>query len=154
MIILSAMAMITVLRFMQMSKRHHPYDSQKRSQIRGRTSQAIQQSPPLPPSSASNHPATGLERTVRESFAEIVREKYPYFKPRTDFDIFALASGDYTGTPRGIYTWLDGELALYLALAGDMEAVMEETCRLLDKRGMITGVRKLLTFSICILGMT
>ncbi|KAI1789520.1 hypothetical protein LXA43DRAFT_892707 [Ganoderma leucocontextum] len=122
-----------------MSKRHHPYDNQKRSQTRGRAYQANQQSSSLPPSPTSNHPATGSEGTVRESFVEIVREKHPYFKPRTDFDVFALASGDYTGTPSGIYTWLDGELALYLALIGDMEAVMEETRRFLDRRGSITG---------------
>lgn len=96
-------------------------------------------------SSSPNHSATASDGTVRESFAEIVRERYPYFKPRTDFDVFALASGDYTGTPSGIYTWLDGQLAIYLALTGDMEAVMEETRQLLDRRGTITGVRQAFT---------
>ena len=121
---------------MQMSKRHHPYDNQKRARIR---IQETDQSFLFP---ASNHLPGTSEGTVRESFVEIIREKYPYFKPRTDFDLFALASGDYKGPPSEIHSWLDGELALYLALTGDMEAVMEETRQLLDRRGTITGVHQ------------
>lgn len=127
----------------QASKRHHPYYNAEQLQTHYRPSQSRTESSPAPPPlPAPNHSLTSSEATVRETFLEVIREKYPHFKARTDFDIYTLASTEYKGPPSGLYTWLDGQLALRLAASGDFDTVMSMTRQLLDSRGMITGVSK------------
>ncbi|KAI1785984.1 hypothetical protein LXA43DRAFT_1065412 [Ganoderma leucocontextum] len=124
----------------QASKRHHPYHDAKRPQARCRFGQANKESTSFRPSPAApSHSEAPPEATVRETFMEVIREKHPHFKPRTDFDIYTLASTEYKGLPSGLYTWLDGQLALRLATSGDFDRIMNMTRQLLDSRGTITG---------------
>ncbi|KAI1782526.1 hypothetical protein LXA43DRAFT_1103894 [Ganoderma leucocontextum] len=122
------------------SKRHHPYNDAMRPQACSRFGRASKDSssPHISPSIPSYSVAPS-ETTVRETFMEIIRQRHPPFKPRTDFDIYTLASTEYKGPPSGLYTWLDGQLALCLATSGDFDTVMSRTSELLDGRGTITG---------------
>ncbi len=112
----------------------------------GQASKESSSSRPSPPS----HSGTPSEATVRETFLEIILEKHPYFKPRTDFDIYTLGSTEYKGPPSGLYTWLDGQLALRLATSGDFDRIMSMTRQLLDGRGTITGVSKVSILSVIV----
>ncbi|KAM5535849.1 hypothetical protein V8D89_010467 [Ganoderma adspersum] len=118
------------------SKRHHPYND-KRAQAHGRIPEAgeASSSRSAPSPTTSTALPTG---TVRDAFMEIIRDKHPWFKPRNDFDIFTVVN--YQGVPDDVWTWLDGELALQLALVGDLDAAMDRIRQLLDTPRTVTDI--------------
>lgn len=74
---------------------------------------------------------------------EVLRERYPTFKPRNDYDILAVVTANYTGkgTEQDIYAWVDDILAFDIVGEGlPVSAAIEGAKRMLDAPGSITGV--------------
>lgn len=88
---------------------------------------------------------------MRELFLEVVHKLYPGITPRHDFDICALASGNYAGplTNEAAYTWLDEEIRIGQVLSGNSDTALQGTSppsfdrcmAMLDQPGQIGGVR-------------
>lgn len=93
----------------------------------------------MTPSVVSTH-TLPANRTMRDVYLAHIRKQFPRFEPRHDFDILALGDGRYKGSEREIYTWLDKELALQVALLGDAGKAVEGAKRALSAEGIVTGV--------------
>ncbi|KAI1782192.1 hypothetical protein LXA43DRAFT_906514 [Ganoderma leucocontextum] len=101
--------------------------------------------------------AVSAEGTRRESYLDWIRDKYPSFEPRDDYEILTLVGSNYRGPESGIRSWLDNQLKIDLAFAKgfrfaedvtDPETIARGTQRfierasaLLNMRGSITGVK-------------
>ncbi|KAI0354797.1 hypothetical protein OH77DRAFT_1504486 [Trametes cingulata] len=151
----------------QMAKRHQPYDSSKRRQTRStRTAASMAATQPHASGSATSLsttttssfsapcsstqspsisplPATRSSRapnTIRDLSLRVIRNKYPYFTPRNDWEILLLSSALYKGAPDGIYKYLDTKLASELR-SRSYDAVMEQARKMLDKNVDVTGLK-------------
>lgn len=86
--------------------------------------------------------------TLRDLYEEIVRARYPYYRPKNDFELLALGGGDYTACK--VVGRLEARLAkewTYFAtrMGGNPDTVMREVGRSLDAVADITGVSRPVT---------
>ncbi|KAI0752788.1 hypothetical protein C8Q80DRAFT_1217221 [Daedaleopsis nitida] len=79
--------------------------------------------------------------TVREVALQIIRKRYPNFKPRNDYEIVALSGSRYRGPESEIPAWLDGEYARQVAVMGSAEHAIEISEAMLSSREIITGLK-------------
>ncbi|KAI0373771.1 hypothetical protein BV20DRAFT_675276 [Pilatotrama ljubarskyi] len=78
--------------------------------------------------------------TIRDLSLRVIRNKYPYFTPRNDWEILLLSSALYKGAPDGIYNYLDSKLASELRRCSYEEA-MEDARKMLDEAADCTGLK-------------
>ncbi|RPD60453.1 hypothetical protein L226DRAFT_469388 [Lentinus tigrinus ALCF2SS1-7] len=79
---------------------------------------------------------------MRDVYLSHIRQRFPRFQPRHDFDILALGGGHYTGTEEGIFAWLDKELVSQVALVGDVRTALEGARSVLSADGLhVTGLK-------------
>ncbi|KAI0689583.1 hypothetical protein C8T65DRAFT_588550 [Cerioporus squamosus] len=78
---------------------------------------------------------------MRDVYLSHIRKQFPRFEPRHDYDILSLGDGRYQGSEDGIYSWLDQELALQVALLGDARPAIEGARRALSVEGVVTGLK-------------
>ncbi|KAI0373770.1 hypothetical protein BV20DRAFT_962355 [Pilatotrama ljubarskyi] len=146
------------------AKRHQPYDNSKRQQTHARsvrstisasttsstiasasssttsTTSSLPSSSPAPISPLLATRPSRAPHTIRDLSLRVIRNKYPYFTPRNDWDILFLSSGPYTGPPQDIYKYLDSQLAADLRYCS-YETTMEQTRKTLDKVVDVTGLK-------------
>ena len=78
--------------------------------------------------------------TMRDLYLERIREKYPNYKPRHDFDLFAAGCGEFKGPECKLQEWIDSELADQAADVGSAQAIIDNAARFLGGCGEVTGV--------------
>ncbi|KAI0351332.1 hypothetical protein OH77DRAFT_947745 [Trametes cingulata] len=133
----------------QKSKAQHPYERNQRSRVH-RTLATSDKAPsssalPVPPSTSFG-PAvagpsaapTGTGRApLRDACLEFIRENYPDFRSRNDFDVLTLGTTPKrTGTQDELYAWLDERYAQHLPWEPHPEQGAKRT---LDTLVEITG---------------
>ncbi|KAI0759370.1 hypothetical protein BD413DRAFT_607573 [Trametes elegans] len=80
-------------------------------------------------------PAVHGSHSVRVLSLDAVKNKYPYFTPRNDWDLLFLSGGPYKGPPSGLGEYLDGCLSELQSgypierLLAEVTALLGSTCR-------------------------
>ncbi|KAI0715489.1 hypothetical protein C8T65DRAFT_573064 [Cerioporus squamosus] len=73
---------------------------------------------------------------MRALYLSRILKRFPNFKPRHDFDILAI--GRYQGPEKGVYAWLDQQLAWQGASA---RSAIEAARNMLSAEGVVTGMK-------------
>ncbi|KAI0701423.1 hypothetical protein C8T65DRAFT_579678 [Cerioporus squamosus] len=96
------------------------------------------------PTPATPAPSTPSVRTVRDLYEEIIRVRYPGYKPKNDFELFALGGSDYSYVEEGgLEAHLAEEWSDMVAQLGGPDLVMVEVCSSLDAVAEVTGEKPL-----------
>ena len=87
-------------------------------------------------------------RKLRDLYEEVVRARYPHYKPKNDFELLALGGGDYTAYKK--VKRLEARLAqewsnFVTRMKGNPDTAMKEISRSLDAVADITGVSRSVT---------
>ncbi|KAI0715193.1 hypothetical protein C8Q76DRAFT_568810, partial [Earliella scabrosa] len=90
------------------------------------------------PSSSSSCISRQVD-TIRDLYLERIKEKYPNFTPRNDFEILAIGAGDYKGPESHIYEWLDKEFSERVEYQGSVQRVLSAAEKIIGRRDIITG---------------
>ncbi|EIW63833.1 uncharacterized protein TRAVEDRAFT_67814 [Trametes versicolor FP-101664 SS1] len=124
-------------------RQQKPYSDVKRKRT---TKPRIKNEPPTALSKLSSPsiptpPAPGIGTILfRKLCAEKIRTDYPGVEPRSDFDLVALGSRRFHGSPAEIYAQLDEQLASHVESDG-YEFIMNSAKKLCDAYVEPTGIK-------------
>ncbi|KAH9850396.1 hypothetical protein C2E23DRAFT_309043 [Lenzites betulinus] len=93
---------------------------------------------------AGNTPVWTPRDTLRAVYLETVRELYPYYTPKNDFEILLLSGGNYKGVAslEGIMQHIDKQMKSSITLRrGTRESVLRSATKVLDMEQDITGLK-------------
>ncbi|KAH9855903.1 hypothetical protein C2E23DRAFT_866509 [Lenzites betulinus] len=105
---------------------------------------SFQPAPSTSASSSSNSAASSLwtpRETVRDIVLEGIRERYPFYTPKNDWEIMCLNDGYYKGGPEGIAAYLEEELRITAGASGNRDYVHQMSTQCLSAKADPTGLK-------------